>query len=192
MTLSARENDFSYFSNTDYEGDNNLGDYFSDDEEEETQIVELGDYFSDDEEDDSQEYQNSKGENNFWSRTTVLSSEEKLPLAQTAFADWKPVISSLEAFEKTEKETQGKHIAGFLEANQLGFATWQPFIPHGHVFQNSAAHSQPSAFSSQAFSSQEPTRIPISTISTSTELKKNQTSPHRATSPWPPNHWRLS
>ncbi len=62
MTLSNREDDFSYFPNTDYEGDGNLGDYFSDDEEEETQSVELGDYFSDDEEDDSLDYQNSKSE----------------------------------------------------------------------------------------------------------------------------------
>ena len=32
MTISARENDFSFLSNTDYEGDSELGDYFSDDE----------------------------------------------------------------------------------------------------------------------------------------------------------------
>jgi len=101
------------------------------------------------------------------------------------------VISSLEAFEE-EEETQIEHIAGFLEANQLGLSTWQPFTPLAPVFQNSAAHSQLSDFSSQAFSSQEPTRIPISTISTSTKLKKNQTSPRRETSPWPPKHWRSS
>jgi hypothetical protein len=55
-TLSPRKNDTSYFSNTDYEGDSELGDYFSDEEEEDIQIVELGDYFSDDEEDDTQNY----------------------------------------------------------------------------------------------------------------------------------------
>jgi WD40 repeat protein len=37
MTLSAREDDFSFHSNTDYEGDCELGDYFSDDEEENNQ-----------------------------------------------------------------------------------------------------------------------------------------------------------
>ena len=144
-----------------------MGDYFSDDEEEENdQIAELGNYFSDNEEDDIQNYQNSQSEDNFWSHTAVLSSKEKLPLSQTAFSDWNPVISSLETFEEAEEETPVEHIAGFLEANQLGFSTWQPFIPHGHVFQNFAAPSQLSDFSSQAFSSQEPTRIQISTIST--------------------------
>jgi hypothetical protein len=192
MTLSNREDDFSYFPNTDYEGDGNLGDYFSDDEEEETQSVELGDYFSDDEEDDSLDYQNSKSENNFWSRATVLSSEEKLPPSLTAFSGWNPVISSLEAFERTEPVTPGKHLAGFLEANQLGFATWQPFIPHGHVFQNSAAPSQLSDFSSQAFSSQEPTHIQIATISTLTRLEKNKTSPRRGTPHGPLRPWRSS
>jgi len=168
-TLSATENDISYFSNTDYEGDSELGDYFSDDEEEDNQIAELGDYFSDDEEDASQNNQGSDSEDYFWSHTAVLGSKEELPLSQTAFSDWNPVISSLEAFEE-EEETRIEHIAGFLEANQLGLSTWQPFIPLAPVFQNSAAHSQLSGFSSQAFSSQEPTRIPISTIS---ELRPN-------------------
>ncbi len=48
MTLSASEDDFSFQSNADYEGDCELGDYFSDDEEENNQITELGDYFSED------------------------------------------------------------------------------------------------------------------------------------------------
>jgi len=186
-TLSARENEISYFSNTDYEGDSELGDYFSDDEEEDNQIAELGDYFSDDEEDASQNHQNSNREDQIWSHTAVLSAKEKPSLSQTAFSDWNPVISSLEAFEE-EEETQIEHIAGFREAPQLGFSTWQPFIPLAPVFQNSAAHSQLSGFSSQAFSSQEPTRIPISTISSSTKLKKDQTSPRRETSPLPPKH----
>jgi hypothetical protein len=190
-TISSRKNNTSYFSNTDFEGDSELGDYFSDNEEEDTEVGELGDYFSDNEEDDTELYQHSKSEDNFWSHTIDLNSKEKLPLSQTAFSDWNPVISSLEAFEEKE-ETQIEHIAGFLEANQLGLSTWPPFIPLAPVFQNSAAHSRLSGFSSQAFSSQEPTRIPISTISTSTKLKKNQTSPRRETSPWPPKLWRSS
>jgi hypothetical protein len=190
-TLSSRKNNTSYFSNTDYEGNSELGNYFSDNEEEDTEVGELGDYFSDNEEDDTESYKNSKSEDNFWSHTTALNPKERLPLSQTAFSDWNPVISSLETFEK-EEETQIEHIAGFLEANQLGLSTWQPFIPLAHVFQNSAAHSQLSDFSSQAFSSQEPTRIPISTISTSTKLKRNKTSPRRETSPWPPKRWHSS
>jgi hypothetical protein len=188
-TRSSNESYLSYFSTTDYEGDSELGDYFSDDEEEDTEIGELGDYFSDNEEADTEIYQNSKSEDSSWSQTTVPNSKERLPLSQTAFSDWNPVISSLDTFKEAEEEAQIGHIAGFLEANQLGFSTWQPFIPLGHVFQNSAAHSQLSDFSSQASSSQEPTRLPISTISTSTKLTNNKTLPRRETSLLPPKRW---
>ena len=102
------------------------------------------------------------------------------------------MISSLKTFEEEKEEAQIYHISGFLEANQLGFSTWQPFIPLEHVFQNSAAHSQPLDFSSQASSSQEPTRIPISTISTSTKLTKSKTSLRRETSLSPPKGWLSS
>jgi hypothetical protein len=44
-TLSSRKNNTSCFSNTDYEGDSELGDYFSDDEEEDTEVGELGQLF---------------------------------------------------------------------------------------------------------------------------------------------------
>jgi hypothetical protein len=191
-TRSSNESHLSYFSTTDDKGDSELGDYFSDDEEEDIEIEELGDYFSDNEEADAEFYQNSKGEDSFWSQTTVPNSTEKLPLPQTAFSDWNPVISSLDIFKEAEEEEQIGHIAGFLEANQLGFSTWQPFIPLGHVFQNSAAHSQQSDFSPRASSSQEPTRITISTISTSTRLTKNKTIPHRETSLSPSKRWRSS
>ncbi len=117
MTPSASEDDFSFHSNADYEGDCELGDYFSDDEEENNQIAELGDYFSDDEEDDTRSHHSSNSEENFWSHTPVPNSTEKLRLSQTAFSDWNPVISSLEAFEE-EEETQIR-IAGFLEENHL-------------------------------------------------------------------------
>ena len=50
-----------------------MGDYFSDGEEEDTEIGELGDYFSDNEEDDTEIYPNSESEDNFWSHTTVLN-----------------------------------------------------------------------------------------------------------------------
>ena len=70
MTLSASEDDFSFHSNADYEGDCELGDYFSDDEEE-NNITELGNYFSDDEEDHTQSHQSSHSEDNFWSHTQI-------------------------------------------------------------------------------------------------------------------------
>jgi hypothetical protein len=191
MTPSAGEDDFSFHSDADYEGDCELGDYFSDDEEENNQITELGNYFSDDEEDNTQSQPSSHSEDNFWSHTQVPNLKEKLKLPQTAFSNWNPIISSLKAFEVKE-ETQIKKIAGFREENQLGLSAWPPFTPLAPAFQNSAAHSQLSAFSSQAFLSREPTRIQISTISTSTKLKKKRTAPHRATSQWPPKHWHLS
>jgi hypothetical protein len=174
-TLSSREDHLSYLSNTDYEGDSELGNYFSDDEEEDTEIG-----------------QKLKSEGNFWSSTTFLNSEKRLPLSQTAFSNWNPIISSLKTFEEEEEKTQIKHIAGFLEANQLGLSTWQPFIPLAPAFQNSAAHSQLSDFSSQASSSPEPTQLPISTISTSTKLTKSKTSLRRETSLSPPKGWLSS
>jgi hypothetical protein len=151
MTLSDEEDDFSFHSNTDYEGDCELGDYFSDDEEENNQITELGDYFSDDEEDNTQSHHSSNSEDNFWSRTPVPNSKEKLKLSLTAFSDWNPIISSLEAFE-AEEETQIQQIAGFLEENQLGLSAWPPFTPLAPAFQNFAAQSQLSACSLQSSS----------------------------------------
>jgi hypothetical protein len=151
-TRGTEEDHFSYSSNV-----------------EDERAIELGDYFSDDEEDDTGDRQDLKSESIFWSPTKFNNSEEKSPLSHTALSELNPVISGLETFED-HREAKLNHISGFLEETQLGFSTWQPFIPLEHVFQNSAAQSQPSDFSSQASSSQEPTRIPISTIATSTKL----------------------
>ncbi len=83
-----------FHSNTDYEGDSELGDYFSDDEEEH-QVADLGDYFSDDEDekDDIPSHQSTQSEENFWTHTFTPNSEEKLRLAQAAFADWEQALT---------------------------------------------------------------------------------------------------
>ncbi len=155
----SEENQFSYFSNIEDEG-----------------AIELGDYFSDDKEDDTEDRQDFKSENSFWSPTKFNSLGDKFPFSQTAFSEWNPVISSLETFKK-ERETEPNHISGLLDKNQLGFSTWQPFIPLEHVFQNSAAPLQPSDLLSQASSLQEPTLARISTISTSTEQTSSTMEP---------------
>jgi hypothetical protein len=101
-THSPGEDHFSHFSSVKDKGD-----------------IELGDYFSDDEEDDTEISQNSKSESNFWSPTKFKNSEEKFPLSQTAFSEWNPVISSLKTFEEEKEGAEINHISGFLEANQL-------------------------------------------------------------------------
>ncbi len=104
-TLSAKENHLSYFSSVIDEGDS-----------------ELGDYFSDDEEDDTEDNQDLESENNSWSPTRSKKQEDNFQLSQTAFTEWNPVISSLEAFEEKSGPTI-QHISGLLEENQLGFST---------------------------------------------------------------------
>ena len=115
-TRSLGEDHFSYFSSVENEGD-----------------IELGDYFSDDEEDNTEIGQHLKSESNFWSPTKFKNSEEKLPLSQMAFSEWNPVISSLKTFEEEKEGAEINHISGFLEANQLGFSTWQPFLSLIHI-----------------------------------------------------------
>jgi hypothetical protein len=135
-TRGSEENPFSYLSNV-----------------EEERPIELGDYFSDDEEDDTRDGEDLTGEN---------------------FYQWNPVISGLETTHEPEFEDDGKakplnHISGLSEETRLSLATWQPFIPLEHAFQNYAAQSSPSDFLSQASFLQEPTLTRISTISTSTK-----------------------
>jgi hypothetical protein len=176
-TRCTEEDHFSYSSNG-----------------EDERAIELGDYFSDDEEDDTGDRQDLKSESILWSPTKFNKTEEKSPLSHAALSEWNPVISGLETFED-HSEAKLNHISGLLEETQLGFSTWQPFIPLEHVFQNSAAQSQPSDFSSQASSSQGPTRIPISTIATSTKLTllpMTQISPRQETSLSPPKDWLSS
>jgi hypothetical protein len=161
------------------------GNNFSNVEEE--GAIELGDYFSDNEEDDTWDREDLTSESDSWSHTEFHDPEENFPLSQPAFYEWDPVISGLETIHEAGFETDGEanklnHISGLSEETQLSFSTWQPFIPLEHAFQNCAAQSQPSDFLSRASFLQEPTLTRISTISTSTK---------RTSSPMEPTSLRL-
>jgi hypothetical protein len=145
----------------------------------------LGDYFSDNEEDDTWDTEDLKSESHTWSHTDVNDSEENFTSSQPTLSEWNPVISGLDTineatFEDDYKSSELNHISGFSEETKLAFSTWQPFIPPGHAFPNCAAPSQLSDFLSQASSWQEPTLTQISTISNST---KRTSSPMEPTSP---------
>ncbi len=166
-TRGSEEDHFSYFSNVEEEG-----------------TIELGDYFSDDEEDDTWDREDLTNESNSWSHTEFHNPKENSPLSQPAFYEWDPVISDLETIHEARPEDNGEanqlnHISGLSKETQLSFSTWQPFIPLDHAFQNCAAPSQPPDFLSQASFLQEPTLTRISTISTST---KRTSSPMEPTS----------
>ncbi len=170
MTRGSEEEHFSYFSNVEEDRDS-----------------ELGDYFSDDEEDNIWDQEDLTSEGNQWSHTEFNKSEQNFTHSPTTLSEWDPVISGLETinearFEDGSKADNLNHISGFSENTKLAFSTWRPFIHPEPAFQNYAAHSQPWDFLSQASSSQEPTRIQISTITTST---KQTQPPIRQTSPRP-------
>ncbi len=154
---------------------------------EEEGAIELGDYFSDDEEDDTWYREYLTSESNSGSHTQFHDPEENFPLSQPALYEWDPVISGLETIHEAGVKDDSEanklnHISGLSEETQLGFSTWQPFIPLEHAFQNCAAQSQPSDFLSQESFLQEHTLTRISTISTST---KRTSSPKEPTSPRP-------
>jgi hypothetical protein len=167
-TRGSEEDNFSYFSKV-----------------EEDRAFELGDYFSDNEEDDIWNRESLTSESNFWSHTKFQDPEENLPLSQPALSGWDPVISGLETIHEAKFGNDGQanklnHISGLSEDTRLSFATWQPFIPLEHTFQNCAAQSQPSDFLSSASFLQELTLARISTISTPT---KRTSSPKEPISP---------
>ncbi len=164
----SKEDHFSYFSNAEEEG-----------------TLELGDYFSDDKEDDTWDEENLTNKSNHWSQTDFNISEENFTPSPSTLSEWNPVISGLETinearFEDDYQANEFNHISGLSEETRLAFATWQPFIHPEHAFQNCAAPSQLSDFLSQASSLQEPTLTQISAISTST---KQTSSPMKPTSP---------
>jgi hypothetical protein len=179
-TRGFEKTNFSYFSNIEEGG-----------------AIELGDYFSDDEEDDTWDQDTLTSRSKSWSHTELKHSEKNFPPSQPVLSEWNPVISSLDniyeaRFERNGETNKLNHISGLSEATQLGFSTWQPFIPREHAFQNCAAQSQPSDFLSQASSSQEPTLIQISTITTSTPPPTKRISPQPETSLSPPKDWPSS
>jgi hypothetical protein len=162
-TRGSEEDYFSYFPNVEEEG-----------------TSELGDYFSDDEEDDIWDTEDLTGD-----------SEENFTYLQSTLSKWDPVISGLETinearFEDDWKANKLNQISGLEEETKLAFSTWLPFIPPEHAFRNCAAPSRWSDFLSQASSSQEPTLTGISSISTSTTrtpLSMKPNSPRSVTSP---------
>ncbi len=135
--------------------------------------------------DDSWDDKDLTSESNPWSHTDFNDPEENFPHSQPTLSEWDPVISGLETidearFEDDSEANKLNHISGLSEETKLAFSTWRPFIPHEHAFRNCAAQSQPSDFSSQASSLQEPTLTQISAISASTE---RTSSPMEPTSP---------
>ncbi len=166
----SKDNHFSYFSNFEEEGP-----------------TELGDYFSDDEEDDNWGEEDLPSESNPWNHTDFNDPEETSPHSRHTLSEWDPQISGLETideanFEGNSEDNKLHHLSCLSEETKLAFSKWRPFIPHEHAFRNCAAPSQLSDFSSQASSSQEPTLMQISAISTSTE---------RTSAPMKPNSPRL-
>jgi hypothetical protein len=160
----SKEDHFSYFPNV-----------------EEATTIELGDYFSDDEEDETWDEENLTNK----SHTNFNVSEENFNFSPSTLSGWNPVISGLETinearFEDNYQANELNHISGLSEETRLAFSTWQPFIPPEHAFQHCAAPSQLSDFLSQASFFQEPTLTQISAISTST---KQTSSPMKPTSP---------
>jgi hypothetical protein len=180
-TRGSKEDQFSDFSNIEEERTSELGDYFSDEEEE----------------DDTWDREDLTSESNPWSHTDFNDSEANFTHSQPTLSEWDPVISGLETineskFEDDSEADQLNHISGFSEETKLAFSTWRPFIPPEPVFQNCAAQSQPLDFLSPAFSSPEPTLIQISTITTSTKLTPppmTQTLPQTGTSLLQPKVW---
>jgi hypothetical protein len=126
-TRGSEEDHFSYFSNV-----------------EEEEPTELGDYFSDDEEDDNWDEEVLTSENNPWSHTDFNDTEENFTHSQPALSEWDPVISGLETigearFKDDSETNKLHHISGLSEETKLPFSTWRPFIPHEHAFPNCAA-----------------------------------------------------
>jgi hypothetical protein len=118
----SKEDHFSYFSNVEKEG-----------------TCELGDYFSDDEEDDTWDTEDLTSESNPWSHTDINNSEENFTHLQPTLSEWDPVISGLETineaiFEVDSEANELNHISGLSEETKLALSTWQPFIPPDHAF----------------------------------------------------------
>ncbi len=116
-TRGSEEDHFSYFSNI-----------------EEERTSELGDYFSDDEEDDTWDTEDLTSESNPWSHTDINDSEERFTHFQPTLSEWDPVISGLETihevrFEDDCEANKLNHLSGLSEETKLIFSTWQPFIP---------------------------------------------------------------
>jgi hypothetical protein len=174
----SQDENFSYFSNFKEEGHTDLADYFSD------------------EEDDIWDNESLSSEGDTWNQPDFDDSE-KLQNQGHKPSEFDTALFGLETINETNFEDQSEtnnlnSISCLSEETKLAFSSWRPFIPPGHAFRNCAAQLQPSGFSSQASSSQKPTLIQISTITTSTKLTlapMKPTSPRPETSLSQPKDW---
>jgi hypothetical protein len=153
MNYGSEEENISYFSNFEEEGPTDLADYFSDEEE-----------------DDSLDEEDFSSEGDTWSQRDFHDPGDFLNQKHTP-SGFDTALLGLETIHETDFEDQGETnnlngISSLSEETKLAFSAWQPFIPPEHAFQNYAAQSWSSDFSLQASSSQEPTLIQISTITT--------------------------
>jgi hypothetical protein len=82
-TRESEEDYFSCFSNVEEEG-----------------TSELGDYFSDNGEDDTWDTEDLTSESHTWSRTNVDNSEEDFTSSQPTLSEWNPVISGLDTINE--------------------------------------------------------------------------------------------
>ncbi len=169
-TSYGSENEhFSYFSNLVEEGPTDLADYFSD------------------KEDDSLDNEDLSSESDTWSQTD-FDEVEDFPQQEYTPSKLDTAIFGLETIHETNFEDQGKSnnfygISSLSEETKLAFSAWQSFIPPEHAFLNFAAQSWPSDFSQQASSSQEPTLIQISTITTTKPAPQPNPATRRAITP---------
>jgi hypothetical protein len=167
-SYGSEDENFSYFSNFEEEGQTDLADYFSD------------------KEDDSLDNEDLLSESDTWSQPDFNEFED-CPNQEHTPSKFDTALFRLETIDETDFEDQGETnnfngISCLSEETKLAFSAWQPFIPPEHAFQNFAAQSWPSDFSPQASSSQEPTLLQISTINTTT---KPTPAPMKPISPQP-------
>jgi hypothetical protein len=106
------EDHFSYFSNVEEEGP-----------------TELGDYFSDNKEDDSWDEEDLSSEGNHWSHTNFNDPEKYYSHSQHTLSEWDPVISGLEtideaSFKEDSEANKLHHISSLSEENRITFSTW--------------------------------------------------------------------
>jgi hypothetical protein len=179
-SYSSEDGDFSYFSNLEEEGQSDLADYFSD------------------KEDESLDNEDLSSESDTWSQPDFNDFKDFQNQEHTP-SEFDPALFGLKTIDETDFEDQGETnnlngISCLSEETKLAFSAWQPFIPPKHAFQNFAAPSWPSDFSPQASSSQEPTLIQISTITTTkpTPAPTRPTLPRQETPLSPLKDWHSS
>ncbi len=155
----------------------------------------MADYFSN-EEDDSWDNKSFSSKGDTWSQPDFDNSEDFQNQEHNP-SKFDAALFALETINETSFEDKGETnnfngISCLSEETKLAFSKWQPFIPPEHAFRNFAAHSWPSDFSPQASSSQEPTLIQISTITTQTKrtlVPTKQTSPTSEMAPSQLKDW---